>query len=140
MSQTITPYLYYEDVDAALEFLSRAFGFTEQMRLTGAEGYVNHAEMRLGDAAIYLGDPGQRYRNPKRLGQQTGGVYVEVEDVEAHFARAREAGAEVTEMPEDQAYGHRRYGAADPEGHQWWFAQAIAESSPAEAEAGTTIA
>ena len=61
---TITPYLLYEDVDAAMDFLTQAFGFEEVLRYTGTEGYVNHAEMRLGDDAIYLGDPGPDYRNP----------------------------------------------------------------------------
>ena len=58
--QTITPYLLYEDVDAALSFLSKAFGFKEVLRYTGEGGYVNHAEMRLGDGKIYLGNPAQR--------------------------------------------------------------------------------
>ena len=62
---TITPYLLYEDADAALEFLARAFGFEEVLRHTGDGGYVNHAEMRLGDDVIHLGDPGEEYRNPE---------------------------------------------------------------------------
>ena len=89
MTQTITPYLLYEDVDAALEFLERAFGFQEHLRFTGPEGYVNHAEARLGDAAIYLGDPGDHYKNPKRLGQETVGIYVLVDDVDRHYEQAR---------------------------------------------------
>ncbi len=132
MSQTITPYLLYEDVAAALDFLARAFGFREHLRLTGSEGYVNHAEMRLGDGAIFLGDPGDTYRNPKRLGQETVGVYVEVDDVDAHHAQATGAGAEIVAEPEDQAYGHRRYTVVDPEGHHWFFAQPIAEVAAEE--------
>ena len=103
---TITPYLLYKEVDAALDFLSLAFGFEEVLRYTGAEGYVNHAEMRLGDAAIYLGDPGERYRNPKDLGQETVGLNVAIDDdVDALCERARAAGAEIKEEPADQAYG-----------------------------------
>lgn len=125
MTQTITPYLLYEDVASALDFLARAFGFEEQLRFTGEAGYVNHAEMRLGDAAIYLGDPGGDYRNPKRLGQETVGIYVLVDDVDAHFERAKAAGAEIDQEPEDQEYGDRRYTATDLEGHVWFFAQPI---------------
>lgn len=132
MTQTITPYLLYADVDRALDFLARAFGFEEQLRYTGPEGYVNHAEMRLDGAAIYLGDPGDHYRNPKELGQDTVGIYVEVEDVDRHFERAQAAGAEITELPSDQEYGHRRYGAVDPEGHRWFFAQVVRDVPAAE--------
>jgi uncharacterized glyoxalase superfamily protein PhnB len=67
-TQTITPYLLYEDVAAALEWLNGAFGFEETLRLTGEDGSVSHAEAWLGDAAIYLGNPGDHYKSPKRLG------------------------------------------------------------------------
>ena len=133
MPQTITPYLYYEDVAAALEWLGRAFGFRETVRFTGEAGYVNHAEMDVGDGSpIYLGDPGDQYRNPKRLGTTTGSVYVYVEDVDAHHTRAVGAGAEVIEEPTDQEYGDRRYGAVDPEGHEWFFATRVRETSAEE--------
>ena len=130
MSQTITPYLLYEDVGAALTFLSRAFGFREHLRLTGPQGYVNHAEMRLGDGVIFLGDPGDEYRNPKRLGQETVDLYVLVDDVDGHYERAKAAGADIFAEPEDQPYGDRRYGAVDQEGHRWFFAQPIADVAP----------
>jgi PhnB protein len=138
--QTITPYLLYEDVDAALSFLAKAFGFEEVLRYTGEEGYVNHAEMRLDDAKIYLGDPGEQYRNPKTLGNETVGIYVLVDDVDAHFERAKAAGAEIREEPTDQEYGERRYSARDPEGHEWFFAQPIKEVAPEDwgAEVATT--
>jgi uncharacterized glyoxalase superfamily protein PhnB len=125
---TITPYMLYEDVDAAMEFLARAFGFEEILRHTSAEGYVNHAEMRLGDDVIYLGDPGDEYRNPGKLGGPTVLVGVsDLEDVDALCERARAAGAQ---EPTDQAYGERRFGAADPEGHHWHFSQPIAGVKP----------
>jgi uncharacterized glyoxalase superfamily protein PhnB len=137
--QTITPYLLYEDVDAALSFLSKAFGFEEVLRYTGEAGYVNHAEMRLGDGKIYLGDPGDQYRNPKKAGA-TFGTYVLVDDVDGHFERAKTAGAEIAEEPTDQEYGERRYLAVDPEGHQWYFAQPMREVAPEDwgAEVATT--
>jgi PhnB protein len=129
MTQTITPYLLYKEVDEALDFLSRAFGFEEVLRYTGPEGYVNHAEMTVGGGdSIFLGDPGEAYRNPRDLGQETVGLYVMVDDVDAHYDRAREAGAEIREEPVDQEYGHRRYTAIDPEGHHWFFAREVQES------------
>ena len=132
MTQTITPYLLYSDCEAALDFLSRAFGFEERLRYTGAEGYVNHAEMRLGDGVIYMGNPGEGYRNPRELGQDTVGIYVEVDDVDAHYERAKAAGADIREEPRDEPYGERRYTAVDPEGHRWYFATPIREVAPEE--------
>lgn len=130
--QSIVPYLLYKDCDAALDWLGRAFGFEEVLRYSGAEGYVNHAEMKLGDARIFMGDPGEHYRNPKELGQDTVGLYVYVDDVDAHFARAKAAGAEILQPPADQEYGERRYDVADPEGHRWYFASHIRETAPEE--------
>ncbi len=120
--QQITPYLFYEDVEAALLFLTRAFGFQETLRYRGAQGYVSHAEIRLGDGTIMLGDPGEQYRNPRRSGALNGAVHVTVHDVQATYARALTAGAQIIEPPTDQSYG-RRFGARDPEGHEWWFTQ-----------------
>jgi PhnB protein len=127
---SITPYLLYEDVEGALEFLSRSFGFEEVLRYTGGEGYVSHAEMRHGDGIIYMGDPGESYRSPRSLGAVTVGINVGVDDVDALHERARAAGAEITEQPTDQQYGDRRFGAKDPEGHQWWFSQPVRDVAP----------
>lgn len=128
---TITPYLLYEDCDAALDFLARAFGFEEILRYQGADGYVNHAEMRLGDDKIYMGDPGGDYRGPAKLGTNTMIVTVDgLDDVDTLCERARAAGAEITEEPTDQDYGERRFAAADPEGHKWFFSQPLGEVAP----------
>lgn len=122
----ITPYLYYEDVSAALQFLSRAFGFRNHGRpMLRPDGRVNHAAMKLGDDLVMMGYPGSTYRNPKRLGQATQSLYINVPNVDKHVQRARKAGATIIEEPKDTFYGHRRYGAEDPEGHQWYFAQKI---------------
>ncbi len=129
---TVTPCLLYEDVAAALEFLARAFDFTETLRYDDPAGYVSHAEMRLGDGAIMLGDPGPSYRGPARLGGTTVQLHVEVDDVDALCARARSAGATVTREPEDQSYGERSFSATDPEGHVWTFGQTLREVSPEE--------
>ena len=122
----ITPYLLYEDVAGALKFLGRAFAFRRYGAQTrGRDGKLNHAAMKLGRDLIMMGCPGSGYRNPKRLGQATQSLYINVKRLDEHFQRARKAGALILEAPTDTAYGHRRYGAADPEGHQWYFAQEI---------------
>ncbi len=126
MPQTVTPYLLYEDAAAAIEWLTMAFGFREVTRISLDDGSVNHAELDVGDGSIvYLGHPaGESYRNPRHAGQ-TSLLYVYVRDVDAHCARAREAGAAIVEELNDQEYGDRRYTADDPEGHQWCFATPI---------------
>ena len=132
MTQTITPYLLYADLHGALDFLSRAFGFEEQLRYTGAEGYVNHAEMSYEGGTVFLGDPGDAYKNPKELGAEAVVMHVSVDDVDAHCERARAAGAEIVEEPADQEYGDRRYAALAPEGHQWFYAQRVLDVAPEE--------
>lgn len=126
----VTPYLLYNDVAAALDFLNKAFGLEEYgERFTDAAGRVNHAAMKIGDGVIMMGCPGQDYKNPRTLGNSTQSLYVYVEDVDAHFERARKAGARILNEPEDQFYGDRRYGAEDPEGHQWYFATHVRDMS-----------
>lgn len=122
----IAPYLFYEDVASALAWLSTAFGFSERMRMPGPDGRIRHAEMDVAaDGVILMGYPGPQYRNPKQLGTMTQTLYVQVDDVDAHCARARAAAAVIAEEPADQDYGDRRYAAEDPEGHRWYFAQPI---------------
>jgi uncharacterized glyoxalase superfamily protein PhnB len=126
----LTPYLYYENVEKAIEWLARAFGFRERMRIAGKDGKVAHAEMALADALIMMGCPGPEYRNPKRLGQATQAQYIYVDDVDRHCQRARGSGAKILAEPEDKFYGDRQYGAEDPEGHHWYFAQHMRDVAP----------
>jgi uncharacterized glyoxalase superfamily protein PhnB len=120
----ITPMLSYNDAPAALDFLVRAFGFTETMRMEGDEGSIGHAELELDGAAISLAtswrDGG--VFSPHQLGGVHTQLWVEVADIDAHFERARAAGAVVVGVPIDQDYGYRTYRAIDPEGHHWYFA------------------
>jgi PhnB protein len=118
----ITPYLLYEDVAGAMRFLSKAFGFKKSgSTMSGKSGKVTHAAMKLDDDLIMMGYPGPRYKNPKKLGEAAQILYVKLHDADDHFARAKKAGAKILEEPEDTFYGHRRYGAEDPEGHRWYF-------------------
>jgi uncharacterized glyoxalase superfamily protein PhnB len=72
-----------------------------------------------------VGHPGPQYRNPKHTGIVTQNLYVRVENVDKHFEGAVKAGAVVLEEPTDQPYGDRRYAVEDPEGHHWYFGEAI---------------
>jgi uncharacterized glyoxalase superfamily protein PhnB len=126
----------YQDTSAALEFLARAFGFRERTRITMPDGSVGHAEMEVGgDGLIMLAEPTPDYQGPRRHAETCeaarrwlsvpyiiDGVHVDVDDLDAHFARAREAGATILSEPEDSGHG-RSYRAADPEGHRWMFGQ-----------------
>ena len=134
--QMVVPYLLYEDVAGALEWLSKAFGFRETMRMD-APGYVNHAEMEtLQGGRIFMGDPGGDFRGPKSAGALTALMYIYVDDVDAQFARAKEAGAAVVEEPADQVYGEHRCAVEDPEGHQWFFAAPIEQPAPEDRSVG----
>jgi len=127
-AMAITPYLYYENLDTAMTWLTKALGFTRVgPAQKGPDGKASHATMQLGDGVVMMGRPpaAQKYRNPNRLGQSTQSLYVMVENVDTHHARAVRVGAELLETPADTPYGHRRYGVVDPEGHEWYFAQEL---------------
>ena len=126
----ITPYLLYEDVDAALDWLIGAFGFTERVRMPGPDGTTLHADIGLCDGVVMMGNPGPDYQNPKRRGGATQLVSVYVDDVDQHCATAAAAGARILREPADQFYGDRTYAAEDPEGHQWSFAQHVRDVAP----------
>jgi uncharacterized glyoxalase superfamily protein PhnB len=119
----ITAYLLYRDAGSAVDWLAKAFGLEKDEVLTGADGRVNHASMTFGQALLMLGSPGPDFKSPRALGHSTANLYVDVDDVEAHYAGAVAAGATIVEEPNDTFYGARRYGAEDLEGHRWYFAQ-----------------
>jgi len=129
----ITPYLLYQDVGAALKFLAKAFGLKKTGDLFRApDGTISHAEMKLGRHGVMMGCPGKEYKNPRQLAQATQMLYIDITDVDKHCARAQKAGAKVIAPIEDTFYGDRRYGAEDPEGHQWYFAQPVKQRRPAK--------
>ena len=125
MSQQVTPYLLYEDGEAAIEFLTNAFGFREVDRAVGAAGGL-HAELEVepGGGRVYLGQPPAGFEGPVKVGQ-TSLVHVLVDDVDEHHHRAKAAGATVVEELTDTPFGHRRYTCDDPQGHEWTFAQVL---------------
>jgi uncharacterized glyoxalase superfamily protein PhnB len=122
----IVPALQYQDAHAAIDFLCTAFGFEKKAVYEGEGGTVAHAELTLGNGMIMLGsvkdtEYGKLLVRPRAAGGVTMSVYVIVGDVDAHFARAKAAGAEITREPVTQDYGGRDYTCKDPEGHVWSF-------------------
>lgn len=120
----IFPFLRYQDASAAVDWLVRAFGFEKRMAAQGADGTIVHAELSLGPGVIMLGqakDDELRMKSPRDLPAVNQGIYVWIEDVDAHCERARAAGAEIVRGPEDTGYGSREYTARDLEGHLWSF-------------------
>ena len=126
----VAPYLLYEDPAAALAWLADAFGFRERFRHENEAGVVDHAEMELEDGLIMLGNPGSDYRSPRRLGGTTAVVHAYVDDITAHFERAKAAGAEIEREPSPRPYGTIQYSAVDPEGQVWIFSEQVAEPEP----------
>lgn len=120
--------LAYKDADAAVAWLSRAFGFAEHAVYRDDAGRVTHAELVFGTGMIMLGpeNAGEFGRLVMTLPERSGGrctqaIYVVVEDVDAHHARASAAGAEILIAPREEGYGGRSYAARDLEGHAWSF-------------------
>jgi uncharacterized glyoxalase superfamily protein PhnB len=139
VTQRIVPFIAYEDAAAAIDWLAEAFGFRESAeRVTDEDGVVGHAEMELQEARIMLSTPTPDYRGPRRHAEEceqarrwlanpwvVDGLFVEVDDVDAHLERAVAAGASVLRGPEEPGIGFRIYPAEDLEGHRWMFGQRL---------------
>jgi uncharacterized glyoxalase superfamily protein PhnB len=123
-AQVLFPFLRYQDAPAAIDWLVKAFGFKEQMVVPNENGTVAHGELEFGSGVMMLAsarDDELRIKSPRDLGAVSGGIYVYLEDVDAHCERARAAGAEIVRGPEHTDYGSHEYTARDLEGHLWSF-------------------
>jgi uncharacterized glyoxalase superfamily protein PhnB len=124
--QTIYSTVRYNDAKAAIAWLKSVLDFEEQEVYAGDGDTIAHAQLQLAGNLIMLGsakdDP--FHMNPKNLGVVTGGIYIALDgaaEVDAKYARAKAAGAEVIRKLEDTEYGSREFGVRDPEGHTWSF-------------------
>lgn len=124
----LIPSLVYEDAQAAISWLECAFGFTAHMVVPGEDGAVMHSQLLAPDGRSMLmlytqrdDGYGKGQKPPKALGGSNQGLYLVVEDVEVHHARAVEAGAKIILPPTKQDYGGSAYTCEDPEGHVWSF-------------------
>jgi uncharacterized glyoxalase superfamily protein PhnB len=142
-TSTVWPVVFYRDPLTAMKWLERAFGFETSLLVTDDTGAVGHAEMTWRGATIGVGGewasaallgPAQM-KSPLSLGGAGSQfIQVDVDDIDAHCQRARDAGARITQAPADQFYGARTYRALDLEGHVWNFRHTIEQLSTAAME------
>ena len=139
MAQRLVPFLGYEDATAAIDWLCAAFGAVENAdaRSADAEGTINHAELDLEGSTIFLSTPAgyvgsRRHRESCELERQMydnpwviDGLFVEVDDVDGHHARAVENGATIVRGLDEPGVGYRLYTAEDLEGHRWMFGRRL---------------
>ncbi|NWG53412.1 MAG: VOC family protein [Hydrogenophilaceae bacterium] len=132
---TLSSALCYRDPKAAFRWLEEAFGFEPTMAILDKEGNLVHSEMRLGDGLIMVGaEWSPMHKSPRSIeGLNTQTVHIQLkDDIDAHCARARAAGAVIAQEPATQFYGDRTYRAVDLEGHIWTFGQTVTQMSPEE--------
>lgn len=132
-----TPAVFYDDAAAMIDWLCEAFGFGIRLKVVGEDGRVEHSELEYGDGLIMVGQArdaaerfGAKFVSPQTAGGNTQNLMLYVDDLDAHCARARRAGARIVQEPAEHDYGDdywvdRSYGALDPEGHLWWVSQRV---------------
>jgi uncharacterized glyoxalase superfamily protein PhnB len=135
----ISSAVFYDDAARAIDWLCEAFGFEVRLRVEGEGGRIEHSELVLGEGLIMVGSAGGKSERPVPLpcasprsvgGVNTQALCVFVDDVDAHCARARAAGAKIAEEPTTHDHGEeywsdRTYRVEDLEGHHWWFMQRV---------------
>ncbi len=133
----VTPYLIADNANDAIAFYTKVFGAVEVMRISGPGDMVGHAEFKIGDSVMMIADafPDMGFKSPKAYGGTPVSSCLYVEDADAVFAAAVEAGATVLKPIEDQFYGDRSGTVTDPFGHVWTIASRIEELSAEEVQA-----
>lgn len=124
---TVIPAMRYRDAARAIDWLCEAFGFGKHLVVPGEDGTIQHAQLSFGNGMIMLGsirdnEFARLMKQPDEIGgAETQTAYLIVEDPDAHYARARAAGAEIVMDIKTEDYGGRGYSCRDPEGHIWNF-------------------
>jgi len=124
---SVIPCMRYRDAPAAIEWLCKAFGFEKQLVVPNTDGTIAHAQLSFGNGMIMLGSVvdsefGRLMKQPDEIGgAETQTAYVIVKDADAHYSRAKAAGAQIVIDIKDEDYGGRGYSCRDPEGHLWNF-------------------
>lgn len=135
---SLTPMIVCKGALEAIEFYQRAFGAEELSRLVAPDGSLLHASIRIGNSILMLTEecPPMGARDPRGLGGSPVTIHLSVADVDAAFARATAAGANVI-MPVSEMFWGARYGVfTDPYGHSWSVATQVKDLTPGEIEAG----
>jgi PhnB protein len=135
---TVTPNIVVNEAAKALEFYQKAFGAEETVRMPGPDGSIMHAEFRIGDSTIMLADemPDMGAKSPKAYGGTPVRFYVYVENVDAAWKRAVDAGAKTIMPLQDMFWGDRTGCLEDPFGHLWNLAQHVSDPTPEEMRKG----
>ena len=131
---TLNPYLAVEDASSAIDFYQRAFGAKERSRMPGPGGAIMHAELEIGDSVLMLSDPFPQAstKPPTELGGTTVSLMLYVEDTDATYRQAIDAGATSLMEPDDMFWGDRFSSVQDPFGHSWTIATHVEDVSPEE--------
>ncbi len=125
---SVTPYLVVNGADRLIAFLKQAFGAQEIERFQGPNGTIMHAEVKIGDSIIMLGEANERFQ------ARPANLYVYVPDTDAIYHRAVESGATSIMEPANQFYGDRNAGISDPTGNFWWIGTHVEDVSREEME------
>jgi uncharacterized glyoxalase superfamily protein PhnB len=139
---SLTSALCYRDPRAALALLEAAFGFELVLLIEDAEGNLGHSQMQFGNAHVMIGSEWtDDHKSPASIGgKNTQTVHIHIDsDIDMHCARARAAGMEIIQAPEDQFYGDRTYRARDPEGHIWTIGQTVKTVTREDAAAASGL-
>jgi len=123
---TVTPYLTVQGVPKLIDFLTQAFEAQEIERMTQPDGTIGHAEVRIGDSVVMMGEARDEWK------PMPSGIYLYVNDTDAVYKRALQAGATSIMEPADQFYGDRSAGVKDSSGNHWWIATHKEDVPPAE--------
>ena len=123
---SVTPYLTVQGAATLLDFLKQAFAATEIHCMTRPDGTVGHAEVRIGDSVVMLAEAKGEWQ------PRPGALYLYVNDTDAAYQRALQAGATSLMEPADQFYGDRNAGVKDPVGNHWWIATHKEDVPPEE--------
>jgi uncharacterized glyoxalase superfamily protein PhnB len=126
---TLLPHIRYRDLEKAIVWLGQAFGFVEHYRYGSP---MSGAQIRAGKAWIMAKQARPEDRTPKELGFGTQSLTIFMEDIEAHFQRAKSAGVTIVEELHETVYGELQYAAEDLEGHHWLFSRHAKDLSPEE--------
>jgi PhnB protein len=139
---TVTPHLVIRNAGRAIDFYKEAFGAKELFRMPGPDGKIMHAEVKIGDSILMIGDEAPQYgcKSPQHLNGTPVGIYLYVENVDDVFQRAVKAGAEAVMPVQDMFWGDRYGKLRDPFGHEWSVATHKRDLTPEEMQKGAAEA
>ena len=139
---SVTPYLFVKSAASAIDFYKGVFGATETVRMSGPNGKIMHAELKIGDSIVMLADenPQTGMMSPQTIGGFSVGLHLYVENVDAVIQKAADHGAKMLRPIKNQFYGDRSGSLLDPFGHMWSVSSHVEDVSPEELRKRMTAA